>query len=942
MKDKNLLISFLTFVFGCTLILNVAAVAPPQLGIKSATGPSDDYRMAGNHFSMIKNNQITGKVDPRDILEGEKAINKLNNGRAFGLNWTLRGPDNIAGRTKSIIVDNRDATGKTLFAGSVSGGVWKSVTDGLTWNRLDGSGLNLNVSCMIQATNGDIYAGTGEDFRDGFSVPALMGRGIFKSTDGNAFNLLESTIPSGNDWNFINELAIDNTNTRVYAASNTGLKYSNDGGVNWVYARTASGTDMTGNASDVKVASDGTVAASINNQCWISQNGDVNNFQSFSDDSVAGLLPSTGVGRIEFAFAPSDPNVLYALAAFDGKRPGTLKGALENVYKSTNKGSTWTVIGPGGSDNFNLFGPDNHGIYGNTIVVYPNDPNRILAGGFYIWEGKKVLETGYYQWDQRFGGGEDTHSIIFSPNNADAIYVAADFGLAVTNSTFMTGKSLNNTYSTGQFYSVAYSDNNKELIGGTQGFGPIYINGNGNSPETALTLARSVVGGYSEISQIDPKIFIFSGSGASLYRSNDKGATTSGTFLQTAANGMANDSSVYTPFVLWESFNNIYSRDSISFHAKSDYPADTNFFVPSKNGQYPFNYTMPHALAKGDSIKIQDIVSSKFFVAFPQGANSAPGTVFMTKNVLDFTRIPEWDKIATIAGTPISMAYSKDANFLFVGTTRGKLYRISNIALAYDSIHADIASAGCIIASGIIQTFEGRTITSISVDPRNSAHIIVTLGNYGNNDYIFESNNALDEFPTFISAQGDLPRIPVLSSLIETNSSSRVIIGTDYGIFTTENLGSSSSWTEENDGMGEVPVMMIRQQTLDRPWAPGISLTQNLGVIYIATNGRGIFENRSFAGTSDQHAVSTTSTLKIYPNPANDAVKVSLKIPAGTTAVLNIIDLSGQIVKSVNLGKVKAGDFEYSLTTNELNAGNYLLQIVAGNMRRSAKLVIIH
>jgi hypothetical protein len=939
MKVKNLLISFLTLVFGGTLLFNALAMAPPQNRTQSATDPTDAIQLAGKHFSMIKNNQFTGTVDPKDILEGEKALKNIKSGRTFGLNWNQRGPDNFAGRTKSVIVDNRDTSGKTLFVGSVAGGVWKSVTEGLTWNELNGSGINLNVSCMVQAANGDIYAGTGEDFTKGWGVPALIGRGIFKSSDGNSFNLLEATAPSGNEWNFINELGIDKSSSRIYAATNTGLKYSNDGGINWSFARTDLGVDLTGDASDVKVASDGTVVVSLNNQCWISQNGDANNFQSFSNDTITGLLPSTGVGRFEFAFAPSDPNVLYALAAVDSTRMNgldtiTLKGTLENIYKSTDKGSTWTVIGPGGSVNFRIFGRTNHGLYSNTISVFPNDPNRILAGGLTLWEGNQVLETGNYNWEQRLNGGEDVHATVFAPNNQNAIYLAGDFGIYVMAYDFQSGKSLNKTYVTSQFYSVAYSHNNDELIGGTQGYGPVYIDGKGNTPESANMLLTSFVGGYSEISQIDPKVFIYSSTKANLFRSNDKGATTSTTFLR--ATGMFNDSTLLTPFLLWESFNNIYSRDSITFRSNVDTVYNnSSIIVHSKNGQYPFNYTISGSFAVGDTLRIQDIVSSKFFVGLP-------GTIFMTKHLHDFTKEPDWDKIALISGVPMSMAYSKDANYLYVGTTRGNLYRISNIALAYDAAHADVSSPGCVIATSLIQTYDGRVVTSISVDPNNAAHILVTLGNYGNNDYVYDCTNALDESPTFISVQGNLPKIPVYTSLIEMNSSNRVLIGTDYGIYTTENLGNSSDWTQENTGMGEVPVMMIRQQTLDRAWSPGIDVTKNLGAIYIATNGRGLFENRSFVGITEHPEVTSNSTLKIYPNPANDYVKVSFKVPSTSSATLNIFDLSGQLIKTENLGRVKSGEVEYSLSTGNLGIGNYLIQIVTGNTRCSAKLVVVH
>jgi len=486
MKDKNLLLSFFTLVFGGVLYFSTAASAPQQNIPLQPSGPTDDISLAGNYFSLIKNNQVTGTINPADILRGEKAIKKMHSGKTAGLTLAELGPDNYSGRSRSIIIDKRDATGKTIFAGSVSGGVWKSLTGGLTWAKVDGSGadgsvINLNVSCMVQASNGDIYAGTGEDFTIGWGVPALLGRGIFKSTDGNTFSLLGSTTPNietGNNWLFINELASDPVSGKIYAATNTGLRYSEDNGGTWFEARNTSGSSIEGIVSDVKIATDGTVIASVNNQCIISQNGDANNFQYFSNDEVQGMLPSTGVGRFEFAFAPSDPNVIYALSAYDGTRPGSIKGALENIYKSTDKGNTWFVVGPGGSLNFNIFGTLNHGLYSNTISVFPNDPDRILAGGFDMWEGKKVLGTGFYEWEQRTSSfliHNDQHAYIFAPNEPGTVYVAGDGGLDVISNNFQTIKNINKTFNTAQFYSVAYSHAG-ELLGGTQGAGVLYIN----------------------------------------------------------------------------------------------------------------------------------------------------------------------------------------------------------------------------------------------------------------------------------------------------------------------------------------------------------------------------------------------------------------------------------------------------------------------------------
>ena len=45
----------------------------------------------------------------------------------------------------------------------------------------------------------------------------------------------------------------------------------------------------------------------------------------------------------------------------------------------------------------------------------------------------------------------------------------------------------------------------------------------------------------------------------------------------------------------------------------------------------------------------------------------------------------------------------------------------------------------------------------------------------------------MDINPTFTSIQGDLPYMPVYSAVIDVNNSDNIIIGTDFGVWSTTN-----------------------------------------------------------------------------------------------------------------------------------------------------------
>lgn len=58
-----------------------------------------------------------------------------------------RGPGNVGGRTRALIVDPDDATSNTWFAGSASGGIWKTTDAGQTWTNLK----KINTTCPTSA-----------------------------------------------------------------------------------------------------------------------------------------------------------------------------------------------------------------------------------------------------------------------------------------------------------------------------------------------------------------------------------------------------------------------------------------------------------------------------------------------------------------------------------------------------------------------------------------------------------------------------------------------------------------------------------------------------------------------------------------------------------------------------------------------------------------------
>lgn len=241
------------------------------------------------------------KQIPHDAMMRAKAevtALPLSVSTAAGLDatkWTSIGPG--VGRIRALVIHPHDS--KVLFAGSVSGGIWRTDDSGAQWRPLDDHMGNLAITTLqIQASDPRVmYASTGEGFAQNqlstFST-GVRGAGIFKSVDGGAsWSRLAST--NSSSFYYTNRIALSPNGSILLAATDDGLYRSVDGG------NTFTKTYTNGRSRDVKLhPTNNSVAVAHFNS-----NGGTQALYSTDGGSswkVATGLADGFVRRIEFAW----------------------------------------------------------------------------------------------------------------------------------------------------------------------------------------------------------------------------------------------------------------------------------------------------------------------------------------------------------------------------------------------------------------------------------------------------------------------------------------------------------------------------------------------------------------------------------------------------------------------------------------------------------------
>jgi len=335
------------------------------------------------------------------------------------------GSATMSGRVAAVDAIEKDGR-LTMFVGSASGGVWKSVNGGTTFKPVfDRQSVQSVGAVTIDKSNPSIvWVGTGEAWtRNSVSI----GDGIYKSTDG------------GENWTnmglknseHIAKILVDPKNSNTVLACATGHVWDDsddrgvyktaDGGRTWNKVLAGANGSTGCGMLAMSPQEPKTVYADMwdfRRQGWTFRSGgpgsglykstDGGDHWTELNSSNSKGLPDKPWGRIALAVAPSKPQTVYAM----------IESKKSALFRSDDGGQTWNRMD---ASQFMIWRP----FYFGNLIVDPKNENKIFKP-----DGPLLLSVnGGKSFSSVANAHGDFHDVWINPENPNLVFVGDDGGL---------------------------------------------------------------------------------------------------------------------------------------------------------------------------------------------------------------------------------------------------------------------------------------------------------------------------------------------------------------------------------------------------------------------------------------------------------------------------------------------------------------------------------
>jgi len=210
--------------------------------------------------------------------------------------------------------------------------------------------------------------------------------------------------------------------------------------------------------------------------------------------------------------------------------------------------------------------------------------------------------------------------------------------------------------------------------------------------------------------------------------------------------------------------------------------------------------------------------------------------------------------------------------------------------------------------------FDLLTFYDMKVSTTDPETVWVTYSNFAEGSKVFKTTDGGD---TWANISGNLPNFPVNCIVQYNDADDGVYVGTDIGVYYTDN--NLDVWFDVSNGL---PNVIVTDMEINYP----------ANKLVAATHGRGVWETELFDPTTSIQKFIGLENVKLQPNPVENQVTVSIPLSQPCLIEILVKDMQGRYIFSEFI-EGKKGHNKSTLNVSGLKRGFYLVEISCGNKK---------
>jgi photosystem II stability/assembly factor-like uncharacterized protein len=274
---------------------------------------------------------------------------------------------------------------------------------------------------------------------------------------------------------------------------------------------------------------------------------------------------------------------------------------------------------------------------------------------------------------------------------------------------------------------------------------------------------------------------------------------------------------------------------------------------------------------------------------------------------------------ASLDGNPsLSMAVAPtNQDTVFVGTVPGSgrvhVFRTTNGGTSWTNVTGDLPN---------------RYPLDIAIDPGDSRVVYVAFGGFDTTRLAKSTDAGL----TWTHIGGLLPNVPTTAIAIDPLNTNHVYVGNDLGVFVSTDAGLT--WSSFNDGLFEAVVV------------GDLVISPSNRSIRLASHGNGVFTRKllttSPTGVEEQNEIPDQFTLhQNFPNPFNPTTRIPYLLSNREHVTLKVYDIGGHEISTLVDRNEDAGLHFAEFDASHLASGVYFYRLQVGGSVIGARKALL-